>query len=187
MDRSDLKERRRRGPRVMEARHIDFPGADLSYAAAGRVTNVKVRGYQVGRFAVRLAPQDLQLADTHGVIYGNVGADQWVVDHVPSGLIIARQTNFADAVVVADDASRFSKFDPKYKDFNRLKDCLGHDLVTWLTCLLGGEPVTPGGFRQWWRRKAERAFQGVMGSQSASLVENALADMLRRDCRNRRS
>ena len=77
------------------------------------------RGFQVGRFGVRCLPN----------------SDEWVVDHIPTGLRIIEPTTFTQAVVIADDVSRFSVSDPYADNTKGLSFQLGEKMIFWIEAL----------------------------------------------------
>jgi hypothetical protein len=78
----------------------------------------RVRGVQVGRFAVRHA----------------VSADvaPWRVDHIPTGLAVSAFETFEDAYALADDISRFSQHDPSSKNKAKAAKQIGPQVGRWM-------------------------------------------------------
>lgn len=109
-----------------------------------------VRGTQVGRFGVRLARPDETVATAHGQRYRTRAI---VVDHIPSGAIAFSSDDFAEAMLVADEFSRFSVEDPDSADMARAGAQIGPELFEWLRGALQGQ-LKP--FREW-RSSRERA------------------------------
>jgi len=75
------------------------------------------RGIQVGRFGVRRLPTELEC---------------WVVDHIPTGLRLIQPTSFQNAMLLADDVSRFAVEDPEASDTRVLSKQLGEKVCTWV-------------------------------------------------------
>ena len=65
----------------------------------------RVTGVQIGRWAVRLGAED------HPNLFDSDVENQYVVDHINSGVGAMAFDNFEDAYAFADDLSRFSKSD----------------------------------------------------------------------------
>lgn len=109
-----------------------------------------VSGFQVGRFAVVHDPagRRIQRAD------GSVGTSnaKFFVDHIPSGVCVCSLVTGIDALVVADDISRFARSDPDSKDPMQARNQVGPIVDQWmrLSCaprVSRGLPVL--GFREW--------------------------------------
>lgn len=99
-----------------------------------RVLFAPVNGFQVGRFAVRKRTQlDLEAIGRNG---HSVPVRQYIVDHINTGIIVIDTDTFDDAVMLADDISRFSKRDPRTRDPNKFMAQLGKDIVEWLCWII---------------------------------------------------
>lgn len=107
-----------------------------------------VTGYQIGRFAVRSTPPNFMVFSTDNQ---PCVTRAWLVDHIPSGFVILSVDTFEEAVVVADDLSRFSKSDPSAKKPANVLKQIGPDMDAWLRGILlrqrRGLPAI--GFREW--------------------------------------
>lgn len=108
------------------------------------VTRREVSGYQVGRFAVRTrTEEDLTAFDSQG---RNILVKEYLIDHVNSGIIVIDVDTFINAMVIADDLSRFSRVDPNSKEPQKVLQQIGPEVVEWLKWIISNRKVV--GLRQ---------------------------------------
>jgi hypothetical protein len=112
-------------------------------------------GHIEKRFRIILGKPDAQNYTTvTGVVVGRFGVheahrqeDGWSVTHLPTGLNMIYAESFSQAMILADDFSRFSKKDPSSRDRRRVKEQLGPDVCAWGSYMRKtGNRVS---FRQW--------------------------------------
>jgi hypothetical protein len=132
------------------AYHVEMPGLDVEYTCVvyfeDKITLVPVRGFQVGLFAVRRIPDRSPISGPSGAAM-NAGARVWVVDHMPSHMAIVNVASFDEAMVIADDLSRFAPEDSaEATNWGELDKALG-PLVDWCRELVQGVRSTLGGYR----------------------------------------
>jgi hypothetical protein len=104
-----------------------------------------VRGFQIGRFAVR--------AIVPGTIFrardGSLGYPRaFTVDHIETGASVAHFSMFGDAFAFADEISRFALSDPDARDVNALIAQLGRRICEWADICRGGDTFIPLPHRQ---------------------------------------
>ncbi len=87
------------------------------------------QGLQVGRFAVRRAGDSEIYRDRFNRIGQHIG---YVIDHVSSGIAVCAARDFASAMLVADDVSRFALHDPDGQSAEELIAQLGPRLLSWI-------------------------------------------------------
>lgn len=108
------------------------------------LTKCEVVGYQVGRFAVRRS-------EDNAVGFNGqrqpVKLKPWLVDHIETGFIVIAVESFHEAMIVADDVSRFSQEDPDTNDPDLFFKKLGPEIVGWLKTIIRTQQVLD--FRQW--------------------------------------
>lgn len=90
-------------------------------AEDGRSMGV-AHGMQIGRFAVRCL---LDRPHDDEPVY--------VVDHTPTGLRLTPPIYFGDAMMIADDVSRFAESDPDAVNPPFLLAQLGEQVMVWLS------------------------------------------------------
>jgi hypothetical protein len=124
----------------------------VTYSELGVTEWQPTVGLQIGRFAVRqLQPGELLCdgRDTFRVVA------RFIVDHVPSGHGLIGTMRFEDAVMIADDVSRFAVADPDAGHIEQALEQIGPELLDWLrSCSKRGEF---GPFRQWQAKRAVSA------------------------------
>lgn len=120
----------------------------IAYTSRGPNREVIVSGMQVGRFAVRY-DKTVMLNLDNNIHFKSRG---WLVDHVPSGYVIMDVYTFSDAVLIADEISRFSVADPVGTDMPSLAEQLGDELCTWLEWIESNDGVGGWDFRRWLKR-----------------------------------
>lgn len=122
--------------------------SDVRYKVIGVEGTMRVTGYQIGRFAVRPTPPGFTVFSMNNK---PCVTHAWLLDHIPSGFVVLSLDTFAEAVVVADDLSRFSKSDPSTKNPAKVLQQVGPDMDAWLRGILlrqrRGLPAI--GFREW--------------------------------------
>lgn len=129
--------------------YVKLPGFDLQYRIRvhrhGALTLDTVFGFQVGRFAVRLMPEDSVVGwyDGKG---GKRTNRLWVVDHVQACTGVVNVATHEDAMIVADDISRFSKEDVVGDDWDSIARAMGPDILAWCQEIAHGRSLL-GGFR----------------------------------------
>lgn len=121
--------------------------------ADGRVKEYRVRGVQVGRFAVRHA-----IPGEGPGIAGRSDEDDerfvWRVDHIPTGFSVATFETADDAHAFADDISRFSASDPASRDPKRAGKQIGRVVGRWAKDARESNRYTP--FREWVEQQGEQ-------------------------------
>lgn len=122
----------------------------VTYSELGVTEWQPTVGLQIGRFAVReLRPNEL-LCDGRDTFVA-----RFIVDHVPSGHGLIGTMRLEDAIVIADDVSRFAVTDPDAGHIEQALKQIGPELLDWLrSCSKRGE-FAP--FRQWQAKRAVSA------------------------------
>lgn len=92
-----------------------------------------VRGFQIGRFAVRCRSTDVDF------VKGSDGSGDrcrdFIVDHIGTGAAVVDLSRFDDAIAFADDMSRFADPDPDASGPIALRRQIGPVLCGWAeTC-----------------------------------------------------
>lgn len=96
----------------------------------GRRYRDDVAGFQIGRFAIRQRTE--KDTDAYSKSGNLVRLREQIIDHINTGIILVTLDSFEDAVVVADDVSRFSKKDPSTEDQAKFFEQLGPHIIEWL-------------------------------------------------------
>jgi len=104
-----------------------------------------VSGVQVGYFAVRAELVNETVPSVSTGLLRRVRG--WVVDHWPSGLSIVDAPSFADAMVLADDLSRFCANEADGTSSRALAHAFGPMLTTWFRDVRETGVVLP--YREW--------------------------------------
>lgn len=134
----------------MSLYYIKIPGFDTKYKILvyqhGQEKLFSVQGFRVGCFAVRRMPGGSLISNTNSGS-GSPTEKFWVVDHIPGKRGVINVSSLHDAMIVADDLSRFSDSDPgRAHNWEALAEALGPKLMGWLKAIAGGYYVL-GGFR----------------------------------------
>lgn len=111
-------------------------GAELVEYTAVTVTGKRnqVRGHQIGYFAVR----ELAL-DERGFGHGATNLP-YVIDHIPTGIVLADWPDRVGAWALADEVSRFALHDAVGPSPRELLAQLGPPLVAWVQWLQSALP-----------------------------------------------
>lgn len=113
-------------------------------------SRVQQHGVQVGRFAVRQGNP----GDSIMVASDPVRMRRFAVDHMASGVQAGHFDDFRDAMIFADDISRFSAQDPDGTDPAAVVAQLGPAVYEWLQACNSGGIAIP--FRRWQGRDFDR-------------------------------
>ncbi len=116
---------------------------------SGRVVRKSVTGWQIGRFAVRNASYEAYAKQ-------NGTGEAWAVDHIPSGFVMVWRKTFEEAVVLADDFSRFSTEDPAAEDRVEAARQIGPKVIEYMRSSLQNDSETLG-YRTWLQRQGAAA------------------------------
>jgi hypothetical protein len=107
----------------------------------GHQYQAPVSGFQIGRFAIRQrSEKDVDAITRSGKL---VRLREHIVDHINTGIVLVTLDSFEDAVVVADDVSRFSRKDPSTKDREKFFEQLGEHLINWLKWCIQHNKAVP--------------------------------------------
>ncbi len=134
----------------MTTYYVEMPGLDVEYECVvyfrDKITLVPVRGFQVGLFAVRRIPDRSPISGPSGNTL-DAGARVWVVDHMPSHMAVVNVCSFEEAMIIADDLSRFAPEScSAAANWGELDKALG-PLVDWCRALVQGTRSALGGYR----------------------------------------
>lgn len=128
-------------PGALEEVEYETPLYDSDMRVLRRV---KQRGHLVGRFAVRKVRPDEEFHDPRGVVYHARG---YVIDHIPSGISVTNTRTFEDAMLIADDVSRFAVADADATNPIALYEQLGRKVMFWLVDMAWRDTLVP--YREW--------------------------------------
>lgn len=135
---------------------------------------VPTTGIVVGRFAVRMEELRGMSSRSDGGIIDVQG--KTAIDHLPSGYIVAWLNDAPDALLVADDLSRFALEDVSGTTPDEVVRQLGPDIVDWLGAAMRAPRAF--GFRVWWtRRGIDRPIEGRACNAVADLSPERLGNL----------
>lgn len=129
------------------------PGFDTEYGVMlhkhGEIHIVPVKGFVVGCFAVRCSPDDVLLGWSESNA-GSPGAKVWLVDLIPAKTGVINLSRLDDALVMADELSRFAPEGiERTTSWSEAKTLLENEtpkLFEWVVAVARGRHVA-GGFR----------------------------------------
>lgn len=120
----------------------------------GQGMRVEVHGVQVGRFAVRQSDPGDSGYEHADPAKGRFLMRRFVVEHIPSGLQAAHFDDFRDAMVFADDVSRYCVADPDGTEPANVIAQMGPAVYDWLQACNAQNIAIP--FRRWQGRDFDR-------------------------------
>lgn len=112
----------------------EIPGSGILY----------VEGVQIGRFGIH------EITDAEDRTEHPKWA-KYAVDHINTGKCVLRTRTFEDAVMIADDLSRFSRSDPSSRNREKVIRQLGPSVARWIYDQYKKPDGRVIGYREWLR------------------------------------